>query len=345
MTSKRRAVFVFCFLFVLSAFSIECDNALADNAKYTLRAATYSSGKTGDSKCMEEWAKLVNEKSGGQIKIDIYWSEALGKTKDLFKMLDSGICDIGYGGYPHFPGKFPVTDVIGLPYLVTNTYAVGDLLNGLLHDGLLEEWNKLNVKLISFLPTDPTLMFFREKKVTTLEELKGMKIRAPGKANLAIVEALGAIPTAISTTDLYMSLDRGVIDGLCTSAGYYYPHRLYEVTKYALLEPIGEGMNFVVMSNKAWKKLPPDLQVVIEETSKAYFFKNATMQVDNFVNKSIPGIKEAGIEVYTLTEAERAKWYKATENLVNEWVKSMKEKGLPGEEAVKRAMDLRAATR
>lgn len=343
----KKILVLFCsLLMVLAMMAFDSKTAsAAENStkKFTLKLNTYGANNTADDKLLEDWTKIVEKRSNGRLKIDIYWSQALGKITDLFQQLDTNLCDLGFAGYIFFPGKFPITDVIGLPYLVTNSASTAVLLNGMLADGLLKEWD-IGVKIIAFLPTDPTLMFFRDKKVTSMEELKGMKIRAPGKANLDIVEALGAIPTAISTTDLYMSLDRGIIDGLCTSLGYYYPSKLYEVTKYALLEPMGAGMNFVVMSKSAWDKLPADLQLIIEETSSEYFIRNINMQIDQYVNKAIPGIKKEGIEVYQLSQSEKIKWDKATEKLVKNWIKAKEDSGLPGAEAVRRAMSLKEAT-
>ena len=90
-------------------------------------------------------------------------------------MLDTGVCDMIMEGYGFFSDTFPVSDVITLPWLVKSTAAAGQLMNSLMADGLLPEYD--NIHLLTFKPQDPIMMFFRDKKVTSLEDLKGLKIR------------------------------------------------------------------------------------------------------------------------------------------------------------------------
>ncbi len=282
----------------------------------------------------KEWAANVEEATNGRLKIEIYWAGTLGESKDALAMLDSGIADMVMEGYGFFVDTFPISDVITLPYLVTSTVACGTLMNSLLADGLLPEYD--NIKLLMFKPQDPVMLFCNEK-ITKLEDLEGLKIRTNTQGWTNVVEALGGVPVSVATPDLYTSLETGVIKGIVTSLGFFYPMGMYEVCKYAVVEPLGASMTFVAMSWEAWDRLPADLQLILEQVTEQYYWNNVFRESDRYLNSYLLPVEEAGVELIYLSEAERARWVAATVSLVDEWIAKMDAQGLAGSEAVRRA--------
>lgn len=283
----------------------------------------------------KEWAANVEEASNGRLKIEIYFAGTLGESKDALAMLDSGIADMIMEGYGYFVDTFPISDVITLPYLVKSTVACGTLMNSLLHDGLLPEYD--DIKLLMFKPQDPIMLFVNEP-VTTMEDLEGLKIRTNTQGWTNVVEALGGTPVSVATPDLYTSLETGVIDGLVTSLGFFYPMGMYEVCDYAVVEPLGMGMTFIAMSLEAWDRLPADLQLILEQVTEQYYWNNITGESDRYLNEYLIPVEQAGVELIYLSEAEQARWVDATSFLVDDWVARMDAQGLAGSEAVRRAL-------
>ncbi len=283
----------------------------------------------------KEWAANVEEATDGRLKIEIYWAGTLGESKDALAMLDSGIADMVMEGYGYFVDTFPISDVITLPYLVTSTVACGTLMNSLLADGLLPEYD--NIKLLMFKPQDP-IMLFVDEPVTTMEDLEGLKIRTNTQGWTNVVEALGGVPTSVATPDLYTSLETGVIDGIVTSLGFFYPMGMYEVCDYAIVEPLGMSMTFIAMSWEAWDQLPADLQLILEQVTEQYYWNNVFRESDRYLNSYLIPVEEAGVELIYLSEAERARWAAATAFLVDEWIAAKDALGLAGSEAVRRAL-------
>jgi TRAP-type C4-dicarboxylate transport system substrate-binding protein len=335
----------FALLLAVALFAAACDDSEgaastaqggASTEVFNLKLATGSPDMPGSSTAdFKQWAQNVSTASNGRLNIEIFFGGALGESKDALTMLDTGVCDMIMEGYGFFSDTFPVSDVITLPWLVKSTAAAGQLMNSLLADGLLPEYD--NIHLLAFKPQDPIMMFFRDKKVTTMEDLKGLKIRTNTPGWTAFVQALGGVPTSVATPDLYTSLETGVIDGIVTSMGFFVPQSMYEVCKYALVEPLGESMTFVAMSKASWEKLPPDLQLVLTQVTQTYYWKNINDQTEDYLNTFLAQLKEKGTELLYLTDEERAKWQAATQPLIDQWIAKVDGMGKAGSEAVRRA--------
>ncbi len=312
------------------------DTTAAPAQSFTLKLATGSPEMDNDvTKEFKQWAADISTATGGRVNIEIYWGGALGESKDALAMLDSGVADIIMEGYGFFADTFPLSDGITLPYLVTSSVACGTLMRGMQADGLLTEYDNLHLLMLQ--PRDPIMMFFRDKEVTTLEALKGLKIRTNTKGWTTFIESLGGVPTSVATPDLYTSLETGVIDGIVTSLGFFYPMGMAEVCKYALIEPMGMSMNFTAMSKAAWDRLPADLQLVVSEVSEQYFWKGVYHQTDWYLNSNLKPVEEAGVKLLYLTPEEHDKWVQATSFMVDEWVTKVDGMGKAGSELVKRA--------
>jgi TRAP-type C4-dicarboxylate transport system substrate-binding protein len=293
-------------------------------------------GKSTDD--FKQWAADVAAASGGRLNIEIFFGGALGESKDALTMLDTGVCDMIMEGYGFFSETFPVSDVITLPWLVKSTAACGTLMNSLLADGLLPEYD--NIHLLAFKPQDPIMIFFRDKKVETLEDMQGLKIRTNTPGWSTFVESLGGVPTSVATPDLYTSLETGVIDGIVTSLGFFYPMSMYEVAKYAIVEPLGMSMTFIAMSNASWERLPLDLQLILTEVTQNYYWKNIYDQSDEYLNGLLGPVQEKGVELIYLSEEEKAKWMAATQPMIEQWIAKVDGLGYAGSEAVRRAQVL-----
>ena len=315
-------------------------SSVSSGESFTYRLATGSPELDSDStRDMKNWAANIEEASGGRLKIEIYWNGLLGESEDALAMLDSGIADIIMEGYGYFSDNFPVSDVITLPYLVTHAIESGTLMNSLYHDGQLPEYD--NIKLLMFKPQGPIMLFFREDRVTTLEDIEGLKIRTNTDGWANIVEALGGVPVSVATPDLYTSLETGVIDGLATGLGFFYPMGFAEVCDYALIEPLGGSLTFIAMSQEAWDRLPADLQLIVEQETEEYYWTNITHESDNWLNSYLLPAQAAGVELLYLTDDEKGRWIDATSFIVEDWAADKDAKGLAGSEAVERARLIR----
>ena len=342
-----RLLFMACVLLALGVLPVvsgcsgdeaEKTTTVAAEESFTLRLATGEPETEGAvTRDIKEWAADIETASNGRLKLEIFWGGALGDVKDSMSLLQSGTTDMILAGYAQLGHAMPVSDVVSLPHLVTNPIDAGTLMNSMYADGLLPEYSDA-LKLIMFRPQDPVMLFLRDKKVSSLEDLEGLKIRVNSENFANFVETLGGVPTYVVHTDLFQALQTGVVDGCITSPGFFYPVGLAETCSYVLVEPIASPMNFVGMSNTAWNGLPADLRLVLMEQSDRRYWTNVYRETTRLWNDYlIPLEEEEGMELIYLSPEEHARWVEATTFLADDWAAELDSQGLAGSDAVQRA--------
>ena len=282
------------------------------------------------------WMKAVEERTGGRVKVTPYYGETLGKVANSLDMLKTGICDLALMPTGVLSKFFRVQDVLALPGLVSNRAVGTELLYTLLHRGLLEK-EFAGYRPIVLQAHDPFYLNFTKKKVTTLEELKGVKIRFASITMKSVLEAWGATPVSIPPPELFSAVNTGVLDGTSTSPGYLVTSKLCEIMKYSLWgNPIASGANIVLMSQKTWDSLPKDIQLIMEElnTKARYQYLDAGQRQDIDSGRQI---RAAGMEVYSLSPDELKRWQKLTQPVIDQWVSDLQAAGFPGKETLETA--------
>jgi TRAP-type C4-dicarboxylate transport system substrate-binding protein len=318
---------VFAFTFVLYS-----ETVLAQAKTYEIRFAVYTPSGTHLSKAADWWATELAKRSANRVKVQVFHGQTLGKAPDSLDMLKSGVANMCLFPPATIPNRFPITELVtDTPLLRGNTRMENEVMDKLLYAGLLKEYD--GYKVISWFAIDP-LMLFTNKKVTNLEELKGLKIRARGQISSMIVEKLGAIPVPLEVGEFYEALDRKVINGVTTPMSAYVPLKLSEVCKYFVDEKLYGGLAVVLMNEPTWKGFPPDIQVVIEQLNKefTYVFLDYTMPV---LQKGYELAGQGGREIIRLSPEEKVRWQKALEPVVEDTTAKLAAKGLPTTEVLR----------
>jgi TRAP-type C4-dicarboxylate transport system substrate-binding protein len=226
----------------------------------------------------------------------------------------------------------PIAQMVGLPFEVPNVRVAQRILIELLNAGYLSEMTD-QFKPLYFLPTYPVGLYSREKKISKLEDLKGMKIRCgTGLQGKAII-ALGASTVSLPGSEEYMALQTGVIDATVTGINIAIHHKVNEVTQYAMKEPpLCFGVLFMMMNKKTWNSTPPDLQKVIVETGADI----ANRGIEKIVNQEAAMWNEFSklVEVYSINQNEQEKMRAAIGDLAERHAAELSLKGYPGKEAL-----------
>lgn len=276
----------------------------------------------------EWWATELERRTEGRVEVELFYAESLHKIADSLDALDGGITDIATFPGPSLTGRFPISELCAdTPLLGGNQKLEREVLDKLLCAGLLEEYD--GYKSLAWITIDPMKLYTTGKKVTKLEDLKGMKIRARGVNSTKIVEALGATPVAIETPELYMSLERGVIDGITTHFWFVDIVKLYEVLDYYVDHSLYGGLVNMLMTESRWNSLPADIQVIMLQVSDEFetaIIDNAKLSIESAKKHAV----EQGGEIYTLDPDEWARWQALIEPIVEEVVAELEAKGLPG---------------
>jgi TRAP-type C4-dicarboxylate transport system substrate-binding protein len=279
-----------------------------------------------------EWAKEIEKRTNGKVQITMFYGGTLTPADKCYDGVVKGISDIGFSVFGYTRGKFPLLEVADLPL---------GIKSGLVATKLINEFNKkfkpkeLDEVKVMYLHGHGPGILHTKKPVNKLEDLKGMKIRCTGLA-AKIVVALGGAPVAMPMGETYDALSRGVVEGSMAPQEALRTWKWGEVVKFTT-ENFGSSYStgfFVVMNKEKWSALPPDIQKIIEQINEEYIEKQGRTW-DEVDKAGRDATLKLGNKIISLLPDEDWRWSKAVKPLLDEYVKSMKDKGLPGDEALK----------
>jgi len=307
--------------------------ALAQVIKLTLADQNPQTG-WGGVEALQPWVKKVEEATKGKVKIDVYYSQTLAKAPDIWNAVKSGVADMGWCFHGYWPDMTPLADVITLPALPIKSAEKGSEVLWRLYERFPAIQNQFkDVHVLQLWTSHPYFLITNKKQVKTMEDLKGLKIRTTGGPPTEQMKALGAIPVLIPMPDNYLSLQKGVIDGMGTPWEPILAHRLYEVVKYYTIVPLSAVYFSMPMNKQKWDSLPKDVQEAITSVSG---LEGAKFWGRNFFDRSegavAETVKKGGYEMvkYVVPPEEVERWTKVGgEPLWKEWVKKMESKGYP----------------
>ena len=309
----------------------------ADDA-ITLRLSTFFP----DSHCTNQdmhfpLAKEIEKATNGQVKIKIFTGGVLGKATTHYDMAAKGVVDITQGIQGFTTGRFPLTSVVELPFLfplgmsaVTCNQIIWELFQNV--PELQAEYS--DTKVLAIFVNEPGNVYTRSRLIKTLDDFKGQKIRCPMAASAGMINALGGSPVTIATGELYLALEKGVVDGTLFNTANMNDWKLWEVVKKYTEGNFYNLAWFSVMNLKTWNKLPQEAQEAIEAAYGLNAGKKVGLGFDDDYAKNVKIAKEKGVEIYKLPAEERDRWRQATQPVYDSWVKQMEDRGLPGKKVL-----------
>jgi TRAP-type C4-dicarboxylate transport system substrate-binding protein len=274
------------------------------------------------------WTKEVASKSNNQLTVRLFPSMQLGgKPPELYRQVVQGIADACFSLPGYTSADFPMMALTELPGTANSA-----------DDGTKKLWANFekflardfkDTKVLMLWNSDSASLMSKSKPIRTLDDLKGMKIRTPSAAQSAQLEALGATPIDMPVTQIYNSLDRGVIDATMIPMSAALDFKLIEVAKYFTINaPLGRSPFMVVMNKGRYEKLPANLKKVIDDTTGLQLSLKGAAAYDGKNNQAIEAAKKTR-EVIPLTAQERAKWVSAFKPMIAKKVEEGEKAGLP----------------
>ena len=273
------------------------------------------------------WCEKIGKESGGRIKCQIYPAMQLGGTPpQLFDQARDGVADIVWTLPTYQAGRFVKSEVFELPFMAKSAETGSPALWDYVHKNSLDEFK--GVKILALHVHDGSLLHFANKRVTGMDELKGLKVRAPTRIGTKFLTAIGAAPVQMPVPQVTEALSKGVIDGAMVPWEVAPALKLQEVTKYHLDSAPGtprmsNSIFVIAMNETKYASLPPDLKKVIDENTGLEWSKQIGRVFDG---TTAPGRKlaaDAGGVFDTLSPAEYDRWVKANEAVNKEWVIEM----------------------
>jgi len=292
------------------------------------------------AKLMAPFAEEVEKATEGRVKITIYSGGALGKPADQYDSAVTGVTDIAFGLHGYTPGKFPLTSVLELPNMVTSATHGSKVLWE-----LYEKFPEIGaehpgVKVLALWTHDTGQIVTTKKPIRTMDDLKGMTIRAPTASHVTMVEAWGATAVQMPIDQLYDSLEKGVVDGSVVPYSAIKSFNLQNVAKYMTIGDFYVCTFFLVMNLDSWNKISGKDQKIIEGLIGSRMSETGGAAYDAAAKAGLQAAQEAGMEIYTLPAGELAKWRQTLAPVHQKWVADMEAKGLPGKKIYDEAVRL-----
>jgi TRAP-type C4-dicarboxylate transport system substrate-binding protein len=322
---KKLKLFSCIAIIALMVFMV-CGNVAA---KTILRMNHQFPAAAAGSKIDQWFVDEVKKATGGEIEIQIFWSNALGAAKENLTLLGTGAIDAAGMSAGYFPAQLPFFAAPNsLPMAMDNICQSSALMKAFMEKipAFQEEAKANKVVPVFFHLLNPYLLVTREP-VNTLDDLKGKKIRTWGEDMPRLVKAAGGTPVTIFLPELYENLQRGVIDGCPFSVDFIQTYKIYEVAKYVTEVVMWEGPAWGVwFSQKSWDNLSPKHRQIImdvaESARKLELTKTAEAEIT-----ARQFLKEKGVQFSPFPPAELAKWQEANPDFYGDWIKKMEEQG------------------
>jgi TRAP-type C4-dicarboxylate transport system substrate-binding protein len=286
------------------------------------------------------WIEKIQADSGGRIKITHYPSMQLGGSPPgLYDQAVDGVADITWTVIGYTPGRFPTTEAFELPFMVGDSEASSKAFHEYVLANGMDEF--ADTHPIVFHTHGPGWIH-SNIDVTTLDDLKGQKLRGPTRVTVQMLSKLGATPMGMPVPAVPEAVSKGVIDWAIIPWEVTLPLKMSELTEYHSGFASKPGLytaTFVMTMNKdAYAALPDDLKAVIDANSgpqvSALF--GAAMDAADVIGRRVA--MDAGNSITEL-DAEKDRWMEVGAQVTADWVAEMDAKGLDGAALVQSAKD------
>jgi tripartite ATP-independent transporter DctP family solute receptor len=215
----------------------------------------------------DHFAKLVKDKSKGEIEVQVFPSSQLGTHKELIEGLIYGTVDMMLAGTAELGTFQTEVGLFDMPFLIKDRAHAYKALDSVGME-LAKPLEAKGVKLLGYMENGIRHMTNNVRPIKSPADVKGLKIRVQNnKTYVELIKALGGSPTPMALAELYSAMQAGVVDGQENPSAHIYTKRFYEVQKHASLTGHSYAAEPVLMSVATWKKLTPAQQTIIQEAA------------------------------------------------------------------------------
>ena len=278
------------------------------------------------------WIERIEAESDGRIKIEHFPSMQLGgKPSDLVDQVTDGVVDIIWTLPGYTPGRFPRTEVFELPFMVKDAEAASRAYWDLAEAEMMQT-DFRDLHLLGAWVHGPGVIH-AARPVEKLEDMVGLKLRAPSRVTTRLLEALGSTAVGMPVPAVPEQLSKGVIDGALLPWEVSASLRIGELVKNHTEFP-DRGIyvaTFILAMNKdAYDRLSPDLKAVIDAASGADFSANAGRLQQGEDVPSRKTAEDMGNAIIVLAPEEAARWEAAAAPVTEAWIAEMDAQGIDG---------------
>jgi TRAP-type transport system periplasmic protein len=317
------------FVLFWAAIALLSSDRLAGAQPIELKLAYFVGDQHAMSQWLIRWANNLEKDSGGRIMVKRFPGSQMGPVQQHYDFVRTGQADVAWFLHGATPGRFPLTELVQVPYLVGSAEIGTKVLNDSeLRSKYLDAEHK-GVKVLLLLTHQPGNVHTTKKPIRTVEDMKGLRIRFASPTIRDFIAALGGTPVGVLPTEQVEQLQKGTIDGVFIDyGGAGIAFKMGGVLKYST-EMYSYVSSFgVAMNPDFWNRLSPDLQRIVTKS-----MTGAEKEVgEAWDGLDVPGkkaIMDGGGEAIRLSSEENARFRKIGADVAEARVKEIESKGMP----------------
>ena len=319
---------------VLTALTLALTGASAlAQSKITLRFAdSLPASHAFTEMVAKPWMAEVTRLTNGEVEFQHFPAQQLGKANDMLKLAQTGVADIAFVVPPYMPDKMPLSGVVELPGTFASSCTGVQALWKIANGGTLEsaEFKPNGVRLLFAIVQPPFQVLTRNRKLATIKDFEGQKLRTTGAGMDLMIRKLGGVPVRLAAPEVNESLSRGTIDGgvlAIVSVGAYGLTSMVKNTTVG--ENFGSAALFYMMGEAAWNKLTPAVQKVMLDVGRKVTFEGCR-KIDDGARRDMDKLREAGVLVTEFAPAEKAALQTVFDSVNVEWAQDLDRRNKPG---------------
>jgi len=269
--------------------------------------------------------KLLEERSKGKIKLQMFPSAQLGQEKETIEQTRFGVIDMNRINMAPFNNAIPETGITSLPFLFRSIEHMRKTVDGPIGEEILKTFESQSLVGLAFYDSGARSFYDSKKPIRTLEDMKGLKIRVQqSDLFIDLVNALGANATPMPFGEVYSALQTGVVDGAENNWPSFESTRHFEVAKFYSQTEHSMSPEVLVMSKKSFDKFSPDEQNMIRAAAKQSVAKMRELwEAREKASEAL--VKSKGAQVNTV---EKGPFIAAMKPVYDKYVKDPKLKDL-----------------
>ncbi len=268
MSHPMRAMGIGAFAILAAALALGAGPASIRAAEFDLVEAHTTTQDHPYTLGMVRFAQLVRERTGGRVAVQIHHSRQLGDERQVVEGLQLGTVQLTVTSTGPLGGFVPDMNVVDLPFLFRDSAHAYKVLDGEIGRSLLDKFEAVGIKGLAFWENGFRHITTAKKAVERPADLKGLKIRVmENRVHQAAFRQLGADATPMAWGEVFTSLQQGLLDAQENPIPIVSTFKLYEVQKYLALTGHVYSPAPLLMSKKAWDRLPPEIRNVVLDTA------------------------------------------------------------------------------
>lgn len=291
-------------------------------AQQTLQLAHNAAEGNPKWDASERFAELVEEGTNGQLVVDVGGNAQYGDDMEALTQMRMGTLAFSTNSQGATSSVVPQFSVLGLPFLFDSLPSAWKVMDGEVGDELKKLSEEKGLILLALWDNGIRHVSNNVRPIETPEDLEGLKIRTPpDEMTVDIFEALGASPTPMNFSELYIALEQGVVDGQENPLMNIHSSKLHEVQDYITLTGHKYESTPLLMSKMVWDMLSPEHQEVIQTAAveAGEFNRQASLEADDSLRSEM---EEAGV---AFNEVDPESFIEATSSVYDQWAEEYPE--------------------